>query len=66
MKTGAEYRKNELELLALYRKLPWEEQVRFIGHLSVIVERALAAKKEAEHVANVHKGKIIPFPVASV
>ena len=64
MRTGAEYRENERELLALYRQLPWKEQVRVIGRLSVTVERALAAMREVEPAVSDHKGKVIPFPAA--
>ena len=45
-----EYEKNERDMLALFRKLDWREQVILIGRMETMTERAEPAK-------------IIQFPV---
>lgn len=46
----AEYAQNELDMLALFRRLPWREQVILIGRMEVMAGRCA----------------IIPFPKAAV
>ena len=45
-----EYEKNERDMLALFRKLDWREQVILIGRMETMTER-------------VEPAKIIQFPV---
>ena len=63
MHTQDEYEENERELLALYRKLSWKNQVRFIGRLSVFLEQEYKAAPVVEPVTA--SGKVIPFPAVA-
>ena len=55
MHTQAEYARNEREMLALYKSLPWKEQVIFIGRLQYAAEQVRAEGS----------GKVIQFPAAA-
>lgn len=48
-----EYEQNEREMLALFRKLDWKDQVILIGRMEVMTERTEPTKQ----------GTIIHFPV---
>ena len=49
-----EYKQNEQEMLALFRKLDWEDQLLLIGRMQVMTERA-------EKAAPTERGTIIQF-----
>lgn len=63
MHTRDEYEENERELLALYRKLSWKNQVRFIGRLSSFVEQEYRTAPAVEPVKS--SGKVILFPAVA-
>lgn len=63
MHTQDEYEENERELLALYRKLSWKNQVRFIGRLTVFVEQEYRTAPAVEPLKS--SGKVIPFPAVA-
>lgn len=48
-----EYEQNEREMLALFRKLNWKDQVVLIGRMEVMTERTEPTKQ----------GAIIHFPI---
>ncbi len=49
-----EYEQNERDMLALFRKLDWREQVILIGRMEVITEQA-----ELEEVIQFPTGKTV-------
>lgn len=54
----SEYKQNELDMLVLFRKLSWREQLMLIGRMEVMTERGTVIQFPAE-ATRVHKGCIV-------
>lgn len=53
-----EYKQNEQDMLSLFRKLSWREQLMLIGRMEVMAERGAVIQFPAE-ATRVHKGCMV-------
>ena len=56
--TSSEYKQNELDMLVLFRKLSWREQLMLIGRMEVMAERGTVIQFPAE-AAKVRRGCMV-------
>ena len=59
---NAEYQRNQCDMLLLYQQLSWEDQVKLIGRLQVMVAQTRPRSFCLPEHHSSHAGTVIQFP----